>query len=94
MTSSGEFAYLVKVSVGLLVVPVVAVIGVIYSGKTSSQPPAAATVEPAQAAVPDPLARALAAIPEGPGRASIHRGYEIVSKTFETLPDNVGNGLH
>ena len=94
MTSSGELAYLGKVVVGLLVLPVAGVLGVIYCGNTSSQPPAPTTVDPPQSAVADPVARALAAIPEGPARASIHRGYQIVSKTFETLPDNVGNGLH
>jgi len=94
MASSGELAYSVKIAVGFLVVPVVAVVGVIYSGRTTSQPPPAATVQPAQPAALDPLARTLAAIPEGPAGASIHRGYEIVSKTFETLPGNVGNGLH
>ena len=36
----------------------------------------------------------MAAISEGPAGDSIRRGREIVGKTFETLPDNVGNGLH
>jgi len=95
MASSSGFADLARISIGLLVIPVAAVLGVIYSGRHSevSSPGPTASVEP-PAQPESPLMKLMAAIPNGPAGDSIRRGREIVEKTFETLPDNVGNDLH
>lgn len=47
----------------------------------------APTPSPAEGQGPGP-------IPDGPLGAAIRRGQRIVTRTYETLPDHVGNGLH
>ncbi len=92
MASASAPAFLAKVTIGLLAVPVAAIFGVVYSGMTGSEHPPTASVQPAPpAAAPT---NKLATIPEGAAFDSTRRGQAIVEKTFETLPENVGNGLH
>lgn len=61
------------------------------------RPPAVRPEAPATQAQNAPAevrAPAPAPIPDGPVGAAIRRGQEIVTRTAETLPDHVGNGLH
>ncbi|MGE0397446.1 MAG: c-type cytochrome [Kofleriaceae bacterium] len=79
----------------MLVLPALAVVGVIYSDRSSSTPtPTPTATAPPPAVPPTPLMKLMASIPEGPAGDAIRRGSQIVEKTFETLPDHVGNGLH
>lgn len=87
---SSDLAFVAKLTVGFLVAPVAATLGVLYSGRATPTP--TASVQPAQA--PSSPPSLLAAVPEGAAGDSIRRGHEIVARTFETLPDHVGNGLH
>ena len=53
-------------------------------------PEAPSAPEPADAwAAPDP-----STIPDGPLGDAVRRGQTLVTRTFEELPDNVGNDLH
>lgn len=86
MSRSNPLAGLLWIVVGMLAVPAIAVYGVIQSSQTSSDEPPVATQAP--------LLPWMAKVPPGPPGDVIRRGYTIVSSTYETLPDRVGNGLH
>lgn len=95
MARSSELATLAGISLGLLVLPVAAVVGVIhFDGARTGSPPAPTASPPPLALPATPLMKLMAAIPDGPAGDAIRRGSEIVERTFETLPDHVGNGLH
>lgn len=67
-------------------------VGANVSETSAASPPAGASTPAAAARTigpPDP-----STIPEGPLGDSIRRGMAIVSRTYEELPDHVGNGLH
>lgn len=99
MTRSRELETVAGLTAGFLLIPAAVVLALLYpctgGGGSPPAPPAPATVAAPAPPPPETLqAKLMAAIPAGPDGDSIRRGRDIVEKTYETLPANVGNGLH
>lgn len=93
--ASRELWLLGKLTVALLALPSVAVVGLIYSGRTAdtASPPPPPPREAAPVATAPPSLPPLV-IPAGPEGDVIRRGQELVEHTYEAMPAHVGNGLH
>lgn len=80
-------------------VPWLAALAVLSACSGGAEPSATEASAPAVAAPSDPSRVPLrvpdrATIPEGPMGDAIRRGEQLVTRTYEELPDHVGNGLH
>ena len=87
---SSKSVALLLVVLPLGFVPVMLFLGL---SRLPAPPPPVVVAETAR---PAEVVRAPAAapIPDGPLGDAIRRGKQIVTQTFEVLPDHVGNGLH
>ena len=93
MDPSSENDRTIRYFIGVLVVTFAA--PVLFLTASGSRAPAPAPVVVVERPV-DPGVRAPAPIPipDGPLGDAIRRGKLIVTRTYETLPEHVGNGLH
>lgn len=94
--SPGHGSIVALTSIGLVAVPLVLILGVMhFDGNDGGGPAVTTTAAVEQSKPPEPpLAQMMAKVPPGSAGESIRRGREIVEKTYETVPDHVGNGLH